>query len=94
MIKKRQPWSILLGVDYWTRGHEHDGKMVFDLFQPIIQVLGHPVIANGMIQRMIAEDIYLEVIIALDLIDTSLSSGGMLSLFCLEAEVKKKLMKA
>ena len=30
---------------------------------------------------------------ALDLIDTSLSSGGMLSVFCLEVEGKKKLMK-
>ena len=66
---------------------------MFDLFQPIIQVLGHPVIANGMVQRMIAKEIYLEVAIALDLIDTSLFGGGMISVYFLEAKGKKKLMK-
>ena len=83
----------LLGVDYRTGGHVHDGKMVFDIFWPIIQILGHPMTANRMIWRMIAEEIYLEVTIALELIGTSLSGGGMLSLFCLEAKGKKKLMK-
>ncbi len=39
----------LFGLEYWTRGHVHDGKMVFDLFQPIIQVLGHLLTANGMV---------------------------------------------
>ena len=50
-------------------------------------------IANSMVRRMIVEEIYLEVTIVLDLIDTSLSNGGMLSVFCLEVEGKKKLMK-
>ena len=83
----------LLGLEYWIGGHVHDGKMVFDLFHPIIQVLGHPVTANSIIWRLIAEEIYLEVTIALDLIDNSLFGGGMLSVFCLEAKGKKKLMK-
>lgn len=83
----------LLGVDYWTGGHVHDGKMVFDIFQPIIQVLGHSVTADSIIRRMTVEEIYLEVTISLDLIDTSLPGGGMLSLFYLEVEGKKKLMK-
>lgn len=83
----------LLGLEYWTGGHVHDGKMVFDFFQPISQVLGHMVIANGMVQRMIAKEINLEVSIVLDLIDTSLCHGGIMSVFSLEAKGKKKLMK-
>ena len=65
----------LLSLEYWTGGHVHDGKMVFDLFQPIIQVLGHPMIANCMVWKMTKEEINLEVSITLDLIDTSLYGG-------------------
>lgn len=62
-------------------GHVHDGKLIFELFHPIGQVFGHPVPVNGMIHRMLAKDIYMEVSIAMDLIDTRLLGGGILIFF-------------
>ena len=91
--QEKETMINLLGLEYWIGGHVHDGKMAFNHFQPIIQVLGHPLTTKNMVQRMIVEEIYLEVIIALDLIETNLFGGGMLSVFCLEAKGKKKLMK-
>ena len=91
--QEKETMINLLGLKYWIGGHVHDGKMVFDLFQSIIQVLAHLVTKSDMVQRMIVEEIYLEVTIVLDLIDTSLCSVGVISVLCLEAKGKKKLIK-
>ena len=48
----------LLGLDYWLGAHIHDGKIIHDLFQPIIQVFGHAVLINRMVKRMIVEDLF------------------------------------
>ena len=73
--QEKETMINLLGLEYWIGGHVHDRQMVFDLFQPIIQVLGHSVTTNNMVWRMIVEEIYLKVTIVLDLIDTNLSGG-------------------
>ncbi|GLJ55477.1 hypothetical protein SUGI_1191320 [Cryptomeria japonica] len=56
----------ILGLGYWSGGHVHDGRLVEYLFQPIIQDLGHPLSTNGILRRMVEEEIYLEVMRALD----------------------------
>lgn len=65
-------------MDYWSTRHVHDGKLIFELFHPIVQVFGHPIPINGMIHRMLAEDIYGIVSIAMELIDTRLLSGKII----------------
>ena len=80
-------------MNYWSARHVHDVKLIFELFHPIVQVFGHPVPINGMIHIMLVEDIYEIVSIAMELIDTRLLGGRILSLFCMEEASKKKLMK-
>lgn len=84
---------IILGVDYWEGGHVHDGVMVVDLLHPIIQVLGNSLSAMGMVRRMVSDDVYLEVVSALDYINPKVHDGCALGHFFLEAEGKKTLMK-
>ncbi|GLJ54904.1 hypothetical protein SUGI_1178850 [Cryptomeria japonica] len=83
----------ILGPDYWTGGHVHDSRLMEDLFQPIIQVLGHPISANDILRRTVDEDIYLEVMRALDGIVSSPVDGCMLGYFGLQVEGKKKKMQ-
>ena len=47
--QEKETMINLLGLEYWIGGHVHDGKMVFDIFQPIIQVLIHPMTINDMV---------------------------------------------
>ncbi|GLJ36757.1 hypothetical protein SUGI_0740340 [Cryptomeria japonica] len=83
----------ILGLDYWAEGHVHDECLMEDLFQPIIQVLGHPISANGILRRTVDEGIYLEVMRALDGIVSSPADGCMLGYFGLQGEGKKKKMQ-
>lgn len=84
---------VIMGIEYWSGGHIHDGRLVADLFQPIIQILGNPLTANDMIRGMVAKEIYLEVANAMDSIDINHSDSCMLGHFCLDVEGKKKLMQ-
>lgn len=73
----------------------HNGRLVEDLFQPIIQVLGHPLSANGILQRMVEEGIYLEVMRALDGIVSNPEDRCMLGYFYLQVVgIKTKMQKA
>lgn len=83
----------ILGPDYWSGGHVHDGRLMEDLFQPIIQVLGHALSANGILRRTMEEGIYLEVIRALDGIVSIPADGCMLGYFSLQSMGKKKKMQ-
>lgn len=49
--------------------------------------------AYGMICKMVVEELYLEMLNAMDMIDTNISDGDLLGFFCLEAEGKNKIMK-
>lgn len=73
----------ILGPDYWSRGHVHDGRLVEDLLQPIIQVLGHALLANSIVRRMVEEGIYLEVSRAMAGIVSKPEDGCMLGHFYL-----------
>ncbi|GLJ11632.1 hypothetical protein SUGI_0173270 [Cryptomeria japonica] len=64
-----------------------------DLFQPIIHVLGHPISANGILRRTVDEDIYLEVMRALDGIVSIPIDGCMMGHFGLQVVGKKKKMQ-
>ncbi|GLJ31904.1 hypothetical protein SUGI_0642160 [Cryptomeria japonica] len=83
----------ILGPDYWFGGHVHDKRLVEDLFQAIIQVLGNALLANGKVRRMVEEGIYIEVMRAMDGIVSNLKDGCMLGYFYLQAKGKKKKMQ-
>ena len=76
----------ILGVDYWFGHHVHDGKLIHDLFLPI-QVIGHLALVNNMTRRMLTDELFHQVTMALDLMDVNLSSGLLKALF---APVKEK----
>ena len=40
---------MLLLIDYWSNGHVLHDSVVFDLLQPIIQILGHPISYYGVV---------------------------------------------
>lgn len=48
----------ILGADFWLEPHVHDGKLLHDLFLPVMQVIGHPALVNGVVQRMIADELF------------------------------------
>ncbi|GLJ41036.1 hypothetical protein SUGI_0849570 [Cryptomeria japonica] len=85
----------ILGVYYWSNGHVHDGVVMENLFDPIVQVLGNPSTAIRMVRRMVREDIYEGVMGSLDSMETVPASECMLGYFDLEAQGKKvKMQKA
>ncbi|GLJ25577.1 hypothetical protein SUGI_0490040 [Cryptomeria japonica] len=77
---KREKETIvdILGPDYWYGGHVYDRKLMEDLFQPIIHVLGHVQSANGILHRTVEKGIYLEVMRAMDGIVSNPADGCML----------------
>ncbi|GLJ50047.1 hypothetical protein SUGI_1064460 [Cryptomeria japonica] len=83
----------ILGPNYWAGGHVHDDRLMEDLFQPIIQVMGHTISANSILHRTVEEGIYLEVMRALDGIVSIPADGCMLGYFYLQVEGKKKKMQ-
>ena len=85
--------NYFVGGRLLSNGHIYDDRVFFGLFQPIIQILGHHISTYSVARTMISKNLYFEVMNALDLIDTNLAKGGLLSVFFLEVEGKKKKMK-
>ena len=83
----------ILGADYWSESHVHDGKVLHDLFLPIMQVIGHSVLVNGMIRRIIADELFAQVAAGLDAIDPNLTGGLLMALFAPSDAKEKKFMK-
>lgn len=83
----------MLGVEFWSEGHVHDGLVMESLFEPIVQVLGHAISTNGIVRRMVQEDLTQGVFEALDTIEVVMAFGCMLGFFYLNVEGKKKKMQ-
>lgn len=91
--REKATMIALLGADYWSGHHVHDGNLIHDFFLPIIQLIGHPTLANGMVRRMLADELFHQVTVALDPMDANLSGGLLRALFALEDKEKQKIMK-
>ena len=83
---------ITLGVDLWSKPHVHDGKVLHELFLPIMQVIGHLALVNGMVRRMIADELFEQMTTVLDVMDPSLPGGLLNELFSPSEEKEKKIM--
>lgn len=83
----------LLGGDLWSGNHVHDHMLVEELFQPFIQIFGHPLHVVRLARRIVVKEMYTEVAVTMDSIDTQLTSDGFIGLFALEVEGEKTLMK-
>lgn len=55
----------------------HDGAIMENLFEPIVQFLGHAIYVNGIVRRMVREELAQSVMSALDTIQAKSESGCM-----------------
>ena len=82
----------ILGADYWSESHVHDGKVLHDLLLPMVQVIGHSVLVNGTMRRIIANELFGQVAVGLDAIDPNLTGGLLMAIFAPSDAKEKKFM--
>ncbi|GLJ11380.1 hypothetical protein SUGI_0154700 [Cryptomeria japonica] len=87
--KERDSVICILGVNFWNDDHVHDGVVMGNLFDLIVQVVGNSSAPVGIVRRMVREDIYEEVLRGLDDLKSAPQSECMLGFFNLNVAGKK-----